>query len=285
MSRLLIALSMLLLLVGINPSGDALAETYGEALSQRLATPVEELKIAGRPAFALLPMQRSAAGPQPWVMYAPALPEYPDEAERWMHQRIVSAGVAVAGIDIGEAYGSPRGQAAMSALYDELVREHNFAPRPCVFGRSRGGLWALSWAAENPDKTSGIAGIYPAFDLRSYPGIEKAASAYEVSADQLQQQLAQLNPIEQVGALVKAKIPAMFIHGVKDEVVPFEPNVGEFSRRYRAAGAGNFVTVLAIEGQGHNFWEGFFRSEKLVDFAIARAKAGADAEFHKKQGR
>jgi hypothetical protein len=28
--------------------------------------------------------------------------------------------------------------------------------------------------------------------------------------------------------------------------------------------------------QGHNFWEGFFRCQELVDFAIARARAGAD---------
>ena len=49
-----------------------------------------------------------------------------------------------------------------------------FAPRPCLLGRSRGGLWVTSWAADNPDKVAGLAGIYPVFDLRTYPGLAKA---------------------------------------------------------------------------------------------------------------
>ena len=129
-------------------------------------------------------------------------------------------------------------------------------------------------AGENPEKVAGVAGIYPAFDLSHLSGIDKAAPAYELTAAELQQQLKQFNPIEQAGKLARAKVPAMFIHGLQDEVVPFKPNVGEFASRYQDAGAQDLVTVLGIEGQGHNFWKGFFRSEKLIDFAIARAKAG-----------
>jgi hypothetical protein len=35
------------------------------------------------------------------------------------------------------------------------------------------------------------------------------------------------------------------------------------------------VKLIVLEGQGHNFFEGFFRSQPLVDFAIAKAKEGA----------
>jgi alpha-beta hydrolase superfamily lysophospholipase len=233
------------------------------------------LEVAGRPAFVLLPKQTAGKLPQPWIMYAPALPAYPDEHERWMHQRFVEAGVAVVGIDVGEAYGSPRGQHAMSALYDHLVNERNFARRPCLFGRSRGGLWVASWASANTDKVSGIIGIYPAFDLRTYPGLEKAAPAYELTAGQLSEELPRHNPIDKVDGLAKARIPVMLIHGSDDEVVPFKENSGELEARYRAANAEDRVTILAIEGQGHNFWDGFFRSQQLVDFAISRAKEGA----------
>jgi hypothetical protein len=34
--------------------------------------------------------------------------------------------------------------------------------------------------------------------------------------------------------------------------------------------------LIVIEGQGHNFFEGFFQSPELVDFAIAQARAGAE---------
>ena len=46
-------------------------------------------------------------------------------------------------------------------------------------------------------------------------------------------------------------------------------------RRYQAEGAGDLVKLIVLEGQGHNFFEGFFRSQPLVDFAIAKAKEGA----------
>ena len=46
-------------------------------------------------------------------------------------------------------------------------------------------------------------------------------------------------------------------------------------RRYQAEGAGDLVKLIVLEGQGHNMFEGFFRSQPLVDFAIAKAKAGA----------
>jgi alpha-beta hydrolase superfamily lysophospholipase len=202
------------------------------------------------------------------------LPAYPDEHERWMHQQFVKAGVAVAGIDIGEAYGSPRGCNAVSALYEELVNHRGFAPKPCLFGRSRGGLWVVSWAGNNPEKVAGIIGIYPAFDLRTYPGLQKASPAYELPLSQLQAELSKHNPIEQAGKLAEARIPAAFIHGLEDEVVPFNENSGAFAERYRAAGAASLVNIIAVEGQGHNFWEGFFHSSELVDFAIKQAKAG-----------
>lgn len=246
-----------------------------ESAPARLKLPGESLAVDGRPAFILLPTEAKRSSPQAWVMYAPTLPGYPDEHEKWMHEQFLAAGVAVAGVDAGEAYGSPRGRALMTALYDELVEKRGFAPKPCLLGRSRGGLWALSWAAANPEKAAGLAGIYPAFDLRTYPGLEQAAPAYELDRAKLEAQLAAHNPIEKVGVLAKARVPALFIHGEDDEAVPLQENSGEFVARYNAAGAEKLVTLLAIKGQGHNYWEGFFRSQKLVDFVIARAKAGA----------
>jgi hypothetical protein len=38
------------------------------------------------------------------------------------------------------------------------------------------------------------------------------------------------------------------------------------------------VRLIVAKGQGHNFWEGFFRCQELVDFVTARAKAGKDGK-------
>ena len=41
-------------------------------------------------------------------------------------KQFLNAGVAVAGIDVGEAYGSPEGQKHFSALYKELTENRGF---------------------------------------------------------------------------------------------------------------------------------------------------------------
>lgn len=239
--------------------------------------PGETLEVAGRPGFILLPPQELRRIPQPWVMYAPTMPAYPDQHEGWMHERFLAAGLAVAGIDAGEAYGSPQGQALMSALYEELTLKRGFAAKPCLFGRSRGGLWVSSWAIAHPDRVAGIAGIYPVFDLRSYPGLEKAAPAYGLTPQALEDNLAELNPIARIDILAKARIPICIIHGDQDVVVPIERNSAALADRYRQFQAESVVALIIATGQGHNFWEGFFQSQPLVDFVIDRAKSGAIA--------
>jgi len=242
---------------------------------KELILPGESFVIAGRPAFILTPAGDKRRTPQPWIFYAPTLPPYPDSHEKWMHEQFLAAGVAVAGIDVGEAYGGPRSRRLFTEFYRELTERRGFATRPCLLGRSRGGLWVTSWAAENPDKVAGIAGIYPVFDLRTYPGLDKAAPAYDLTPGQLEPRLLELNPIERVGVLARRRVPAFLIHGDEDRVVPLKENSAEFAARYRAAGAADAVTLIVVQGQGHNFWEGFFRCRELVDFAIDRARSGA----------
>src|SRR5262249_26544416 len=168
------------------------ADRQGEKPVKELILPGESFHVEGRPAFVLLPPEKKRATPQPWVLYAPTLPGLPDTHEKWMHERFLDAGVAVAGIDVGEAYGSPKGGELFTALYKELTTRRGFATRPCLLGRSRGGLWVTAWAADNPDKVAGLAGIYPVFDLRSYPGLAKAASAYDLTEKELEARLGEL---------------------------------------------------------------------------------------------
>ncbi len=186
----------------------------------RIDLPSESFTVEGHPAFLFLPPEPQRTTPQPWIFYAPTLPPYPDEAERWMHEQFLAAGIAVAGVDAGEAYGSPKSLALFDALYRELAGPRAFSGKPCLLGRSRGGLWVSSWALANPGRVAGLAGIYPVFDLRSYPGLTNAAPAYELSAADLGLRLSELNPIARVETLARAGVPAFLIHGDQDKVVP-----------------------------------------------------------------
>lgn len=237
---------------------------------KNLILPGEAFLLQGRPMFIFEPSVKTKLSPRPWVFYAATLPAYPDVHEKWMHEQFLAAGIAVAGIDVGEAYGSPASQKYLDAFYQEMVKR-GFSKKPCLLGRSRGGLWVSSWAVRNPEKVAGIAGIYPVYDLSTYPGIQRAAPAYQMTPQQLKENLEQYNPIEKAEILAKAKVPVYIIHGKDDKVVPLEKNSAQLQRRYQKAGAGKLIEVQVIPGQGHNYWPGFFHCKELVKFVIERA--------------
>ena len=273
MSLRLLSLSIAAsLIVLVTASSSGLADDS----IQKLILPGESFMVEGRPAFILTPTGNSPTRSRPWIFYAPTLAGYPDEHEKWMHEQFLNAGIAVAGIDVGEGYGSPKANRLITSLYEEMTQKRGFGKKPCLLGRSRGGLWVSSWAAENADKVAGIAGIYPVFDFRTYPGLAQAASAYDVTPEQLKEKQDELNPIARISKLAKAQIPAFFIHGDEDTVVPLKENSAEFVARYQTEGSAKLVTLIVAKGQGHNYWEGFFRCQPMIDFAIARARDGAN---------
>jgi pimeloyl-ACP methyl ester carboxylesterase len=205
------------------------------------------------------------------VWYAPALPNLPGPEERWMFERFRAAGIAVAGIDAGESYGSPAGNKVFDALYAALTAK-GYSPKPVLLGRSRGGLMTLSWAVANPDKVAAFAGIYPVCDLASYPGVERAAGAFELKPAELKERLKQFNPVDRLEGLAKAQVPLFAIHGDIDRVVPLEANSGRVKERYAALGG--TMTLIVPPQQGHNMWPGFFRCRELVEFVVAHAGVG-----------
>ncbi|QEL19189.1 sialate O-acetylesterase [Limnoglobus roseus] len=247
------------------------ATTAADPPKKSLPLPGEVFALDGRTAFLIPATADPHAKTKPWVWYAPTLPNLPGPEEAWMFKRFRAAGIAVAGIDAGESYGSPAGNKVFDTLYTEMTRR-GYSPRPVLLGRSRGGLQTLSWAATNPEKVGGFAGIYPVCDLASYPSVAKAAGAYGLKAEELERRLAEFNPLDRLAGLAKAKVPLFAIHGNADKVVPLEANSGRVKGRY--AELGGAMTLVVPPGQGHNMWLGFFRCRELVDFLTDQAGVG-----------
>ncbi|MDC0325802.1 prolyl oligopeptidase family serine peptidase [bacterium] len=230
----------------------------------------ENFMIADHRAFVMLSPHAPTNQTKPWVWYAPTLGNgLPGVSEKWMFDQFHQAGIAIAGIDVGESYGSPQGRKLYQALYKELVEKRGFHGKPVLLARSRGGLMLYNWAVEHPESVGGIAGIYPVCNLVSYPGLKRAAGAYAMTAEALETHLKEHNPINRLAPLAEAKVPILHIHGDKDTTVPLEMNSAELARRYTALGGP--VKIEVIKGQGHNMWQGWFESQKLTDFMIARA--------------
>jgi len=235
-----------------------------------LPLPGEVFLVSGHSAFLIPAKTNAAVKLKGWVWYAPTLPNLPGQEEQWMFERFRDAGIAIAGIDVGESYGSPAGRKLYTALYAEMTGARGYSPKPVMLGRSRGGLMTLSWAAENADKVGGFAGIYPVCNIASYPGIAQAAGAYEMKADELQSHLAEHNPIDRLAGLATSGVPLFAIHGDVDTLVPLDDNSGLMEKRYTALGCK--MDLIVPKGQGHNMWSGFFQSEELVNFVKTNAK-------------
>jgi len=243
-------------------------------VQKRLPRPGTTLILEGLTAFVIEPPAATRPeGPMPWVWYAPTLAPYPGAAEGWMIDRLLAAGVAIAGIDVGESYGSPDGTRGFDLLHQHLTRDRGYRSRPAFLARSRGGLMAYGWAAAHPDLVAGVGGIYPVCDLRSYPGLERAAPAFDLTPEELSGRLAEFNPVDRLTALAAAGIPILHLHGDQDRTVPLGANSAEVARRYLELGGP--MTLRVFEDRGHDMWEGWFRSAELTDFLIDRAVAEA----------
>ena len=269
-SMVLIVLACQLITISSLSAGDATKGKSMETTEKILPIKGEVFTVEGHTAFLILPEKRVSSKKTPWVWYAPTLPGLPGPEEIWMFERFLNAGIAIAGIDVGESYGNPEGRKLYTALYKELVKNRNLSKKACPLARSRGGLMLYNWAEEHPASIACIAGIYPVCNLTSYPGLKIACIAYDMTEDQLAEKLTEYNPIDRLKGLAKEKVPIFHIHGDSDTVVPLEKNSGEVQKRYHQLGGE--MTVLVPKGQGHNMWEGFFQCQELVDFVIAHAK-------------
>ena len=193
------------------------APCASEAVGAEPATTLEELTsspsvlfdaelfqpdVEGQRSFILKPRQNTATTNRPWVWYAPTLLadnervwRSPGSRHAWMFKRLLAGGVYVAGVDVGESYGSPKGRSVYQKFYQRLVRRYGFSAKPVLLPISRGGLMAYNWAAEHPDCVGGIGAVYPVCNLRTYPPMEKLAGPYGMSTQQLESQFEQHNPL------------------------------------------------------------------------------------------
>lgn len=130
--------------------------------------------------------------------------------------------------------------------YQDYVEEYFQLNRHAVlFGFSRGGLYAVNYAAAYPPRVAGIYLDAPVMDIRSWPGgfgdgcgdpgcwVEcmRWYGLTEASAPGFAQ-----NPLDQVDRLAASDIPIIGVVGLKDGVVPYDENLGAFLPRFRAAG-------------------------------------------------
>ncbi|MBI5397370.1 MAG: exo-alpha-sialidase [Verrucomicrobia bacterium] len=226
----------------------------------------DNFEIAGCEAFVIHPFEPAPGGAKPWVWYAPTIGHHPSSGNAWLLSKLLTNGFYVAGIYVGETFANPQSREQFAAFYRHVTTTYGLAPKVCLLAQSRGGLNHVNFAADHPDWVQCIAGIYTVGDLRSYPGLKRAAPMYGLSEAELDAQLPRHNPIERLAPIARAKIPILHIHGDTDLTVPIEKNSQVICDRYRALGRP--MELVIVPGQGHNFHTAFFESEAMLAFLL-----------------
>ena len=205
------------------------------------------------------------------MWFAPTLPRHPDPSHSWYIDKLIERGISFAGCDQGEVRGSPKSVDRFTKFYKEMV-DRGYSKQPILLGQSRGGFMMLSWAVKNPKKVKAFAGIYPVLNLRSWPitrNLSTTLADFEIDQDTFLKTVDLHNPIHQLEALARAKVPLYMVHGDSDRIVPLEENTQIVINRYTKLGGEAEVKV--VPGKGHQVVDDFFKSKELIEFIIQQS--------------
>jgi len=236
-----------------------------------------EFAVPGGKGFVIVPAQASADGEGPWVWYAPSFvgseKSLPKALHAWYMERLLGAGFAVAGVDVGESWGSPAGRAAYTEFHRVVTEEFGLATRACLFPQSRGGLMHYNWASEHPERVRCVGAIYPVTDVARPQRLDIVSAAYGLKPHELLGNLADHNPLDRLAPLAAEGVPILHLHGDQDELVPLETNSVEFERRYRQFGGP--MRLIVVAGKGHEEVPEYFQHAALLEFFLSQGETVA----------
>src|SRR5438477_12682799 len=153
-------------------------------------------------------------------------------------------------LSVPDLFGSPKAIAKWEKLYALLTKEHGLHLKPGLIGLSRGGLYCMNWAAAHPDATLAVYLDNAVCDFKSWPGGKPLALGSGKGSESEWKKLLtaygfktnaeaigyKLNPVDNLAALAKAKIPLLLVYGDRDTVVPHAENSGLVYARYKGLG-------------------------------------------------
>lgn len=198
---------------------------------------------------------------------------------------LLSRGVWVAFIDVGNTFGCPDAMKHFDAFYAIMTKQFGMSKRPALEGLSRGGLYAYRWAHANTEKVGCIYGDAPVCDMKSWPGgkgkgpgsekdWQTAIDCYHFT-DELEMMEFDGNPVDILAPIAAANIPIIHVSGDMDVVVPQSENTDIVHERYTALG-GDFVLIVK-EGCDHHP-HGLIDPTPVVNFIIGHIAIGDAAK-------
>ena len=169
---------------------------------------------------------------RPWIWRAEFLGDF-DQAD----MELVKKGWHLAYYKISDMYGCPRSVELMVAFQNYVIREYGLSCKTVIFGFSRGGLYAVNYAVQYPEKVECLYLDAPVINMQSWPKAHSSAKNWADclrwygfnESDALEYNRIQLDRAQ---VLAENKIPILIVAGDADQVVPFEENSEPFANKY-----------------------------------------------------
>ncbi|MGC3972258.1 MAG: prolyl oligopeptidase family serine peptidase [Pirellulales bacterium] len=211
-----------------------------------------DFTVDGRAALLIVPPKADVG--RPWIWRTEFFGHEPQA-----DIALTAKGFHIAYVNVQNLYGSPLALDAMDKFYDHVTKQYDLMPKVALEGFSRGGLFALNWAARHPDRTSCIYNDAPVCDFKSWPAgrgrgkgsptdWKRCLEAYGLTEQEALDYKG--NPVDNLAPLARHKIPLLHVCGDADEVVPFEENTKLLAERYKALGGP--IEVIVKPGVGHH---------------------------------
>lgn len=178
-------------------------------------------------------------------------------ARFWAHEAqtdiaLLERGYHLVYCDQSELLGNPECIANWNAFY-KLLHTAGLSDKVVLEGMSRGAMYVLNWAAENPHKVSAVYIDNPLLDCRYFA---------KRSDDGLSQELIEAyhlrdkksigkfrgSPTDKVNKIVAGKYPILILCADEDEAVPYE-TILEFEKKMKKKGN---LTVMVKKGFKHH---------------------------------
>lgn len=236
-------------------------------------------KFGKRPAQVVCPKEAKAGNP--WLWRAVFFGHEPQVEKAMLEQ-----GFYVAYLSCTDLLGSPEQIAQRNCLYDFLVKEKGFNPKPCLLGMSRGGISCMNWAIANPDKVGPIYIDNPVLDFKTWPcgflgGLKRSQGdwaslmkSYGFKSDD-EAKAYKKNPIDAYQPLIDHKVPVLLMCGTADAVVPYDLNGKILWERMKNNGG----IVTHVRKPGHDHHPHSLKDPKIiVDFYLNPPQKCSESE-------
>lgn len=207
-------------------------------------------QVHGRQCMVVKP--RVTAVGRPWVW----------RSRFWWHEpqtdiALLERGFHVVYCDVAEMMGNDEALSIWSDFYNMLTLA-GLSTKSTMEGMSRGGMYALCWAAANPDKIANVYIDNPLLDCgyfadeadkpRKSDDVVGLMDAYNLrTAEDVRNFKG--NPMDKVEDIVKGKYPVLIIYADSDEAVP-PTQTPLFEKKVRALGGD--ITVMVKHGFHHH---------------------------------